>query len=379
MIATQLRRQIGFFALALFFFLSFLSASESRNPSQQMALAEHALASGATEEALHHFEQVVKNHPFSSQAAEAQFQIAELLLRKGNDNAAFKAYTTLLKKYPQTPHFQEAVAGQINIANAYLKGKKVKFLGIPLFTDLERSEEMYESILANAPYSKYGALTQFNLALSLERQGKTAEAIAAYQRLIDKYPTSPICDSALYQIGYVYMSLGTREGSQDLSALKESQHNFEDFLLQYPNSEKSNQASENIQSLVTRESKDLLRIARFYDFSKNYKSSAIYYRQVIEKYPQTSSASIAKTRLSELKSSVGEEALHVGEKTPLSGSQMAMRRNMEVEVETKALSTYSGPPEEEITPHPQETPVPQMRTTFSDLTPASSPKNPPSP
>lgn len=360
--------------LNLFLFLSVASlvaaSSEVETSSTvETATAEELASSNRLEQAIHEYQQVVRNHPFSKKAADAQFQVAQLLKKKGDYNGAFKAYTYLLKKYPETSHFEEAVAEQIKIANAYLQGRKIKVLGVPAFSAVERSQEMYETVLSNAPYSKYAALTQFNLGLSLERQGKTTEAVAAYQRLIDKYPTSSICDDALYQIGYVYMSLGMGKSSQDLSALKEGQNNFEDFLIQYPNSEKLLQARDNINAMMTRESTDTLRIARFYDFSKDYKASAVYYNEVIRKFPQTSNAAIAKARLAELKSEVGEDALRSGQQNPISGNQMAFRRKMQVQVETTALSTYDGPPKKEIVPHATSTPLPEMRTNFKEIQP----------
>ncbi|MDH4469550.1 MAG: outer membrane protein assembly factor BamD [Verrucomicrobiae bacterium] len=360
-------------------FLLGASAAEDTSSNSEASIAEELVASNQLDSAIHQYQLIVKNHPFSKDAADAQFQTAQLLVKKGDYNGAFKAYTYLLKKYPETPHFEEAVAEQIKIANSYLQGRKIKIFGIPAFTALERAQEMYETVLANAPYSKYAALTQFNLGLALERQGKTTEAIAAYQKLIDKYPTSNICDHALYQIGYVYMSLGMQGHSQDLSALKEGENNFEDFLIQYPNNEKLLQARDNIDAMVVRECTDTLRIARFYDFSKDYKSSAIYYNEVIRKYPQTPNALIAKARLAEIKNEVGEDALRIGQQTPISGAQMALRRKMQVQVETTALATYDGPPKKEIMPHSDTTPLPQMRTNFKEVTPSSAPTHSSSP
>ena len=335
----------------------------------ELAVAHELAASNNIDKAIHEYQLIVKSHPFSKKAAEAQFQVAQLLQQQGNLMGSFKAYTTLLKKYPETPHFEAAVAEQIKIANTYLQGKKIKIFGIPAFSAVERSQEMYETILSTAPYSKYAALTQFNLGLSMERQGKSTEAIAAYQKLIDKYPTSSICDDALYQVGYVYMSLGMVGKSQDLSALKEAQNNFEDFLIQYPNSEKTLQARDNMKLMLNREGIDTLRIARFYDFSKDYKASSVYYNEVIRKFPQTKDASIAKARLAELKSEVGAEALRFGSQAPLSGEQAAVRRKLQGQVETTALSNYDGPPKKEIAPSDSSTPRPEMRTNFKEVQP----------
>lgn len=366
-------RLFALLLLNFFFIISSISlfAKDTEvdpSSSSELAAANELASSNQLDQAITAYRQVVKSHPFSKNAAVAQFQVAQLLYQKGDYNNSFKAYTYLLKKYPETSHFEEAVAEQIKIANSYLQGrKKINFIGMPLFSGVERSQEMYETILATAPYSKYAGLTQFNLALSLERQGKAMEAIAAYQKLIDKYPTSSICDDALYQIGYVYMSLGMTGHSQDLSALKEAQNNFDDFLIQYPNSEKMLQAQDNMKTMLNRESGDTLRIARFYDFSKDYRSAAVYYNEVIRKFPQTTDASISKARLAELKSEFGEEALRFGQH-PVAGNQIALRRRLQSHVETAALPTYDGPPKKEITNEPSSS-KPEMRTDFKEVQP----------
>ena len=188
--------------------------------ADHLAAADALVSSGDNEKAITTYRFIAKTYPKSKEAPEAQFKLAKQLNNKGQLDSAFKEYETLLKKYPQTPNFEESVADQINIANAYLKGLKVKFLGIPMVSSMERAEEMYTAILKVSPYSKHAAITQFNLGLALQKQGKAQEAIAAYQKVLDKYPNSSACDSAAYQVGYVYQQLGMTGKSQDLSALK---------------------------------------------------------------------------------------------------------------------------------------------------------------
>ncbi len=335
--------------------------------SVEFTAAQEMVASGKIEEAIHQYRQLVRAYPFSKNAAEAQFQIAQLLQKKGDFDGSFKEYTRLLNKYPDTPHFENAVAEQVLIANAYLKGRKVKVFGIPAYASMEKAEEMYQAILNAAPYSKYAPLVQFNLGLSLERQGKGNEAVAAYQKLIDKYPNSSVSNIALYQIGYVYMRIGMAGRSQDLSALKEAQNNFEDFLVQYPNDEKSFQANDNMKAMTNRESQDIMRIARFYDFSKNYQASALYYNEVIRRFSQTAEASEAKTRLAELKDLVGEDALRSGQQKPLSGEQLAFRRKMQAQVEATGLANYDGPSKNLIKGKELQMKVPEMKTSVKEV------------
>lgn len=339
------------------------------SPADQFAAAEQFADSGDYEKAIAGYKNIVRNAPKSSEAPKAQFALAQAMQKKGDLDGAFKAYQFLLQRYPQTPKFEESVAEQINIANAFLKGARVKVLGIPTVPSMEKAEEMYTSILKVSPYSKHAPITQFNLGLAMEKQGKAQEAIAAYQKLLDKYPNSSACDDAQYQIAYVYQRLGMTGKSQDLSALKESQNNYQDFLIQYPNSEKTQQAGENMKRMISKESADTLRIARFYDFSKDFKAASIYYNDVISRFPQSTEATASKTRLDELKALYGEDALRVGQERPETGERLAERRRLQAQVESSALATYNGPDRKQIVGEELPAPRPEMRGDIKDIKP----------
>jgi outer membrane protein assembly factor BamD len=345
------------------------SGTDAALTAQQLADADDLANTGQVDKAVDTYRFIAKKYPKSKEAPEAQFRMAKQLQKKGDFEAAFDAYQEMLKKHPETPHFEDSVVEQINIANAFLNGRKVKFLGIKISPSMEKAEEMYNAILKVAPYSKHAAVTQFNLGLAIEKQGRAQEAIAAYQKVIDKYPNSSACSSAAYQVGYVYQRLGMTGRSQDLSALKESQNNYQDFLLQYPNSEKVQQAGENMKQMVSREGADTLRIARFYDFSKDYKAASIYYNDVIRRFPQSEDAAAAKTRIDELKALYGEDALRVGQDRPENGERVAERRRLQAQVETTALANYNGPPKKDIVPEELPMPQPQMKGDMSDAKP----------
>jgi outer membrane protein assembly factor BamD len=322
------------------------------------------------------YKRFLKTYPGSRFAPKAQLQIADLLLLQGKWSAAFDAYQKLITSYPNTPEFEGAVARQVLIANSYLDLSRIRVLGysVPVpyvtITGAERAQKMYEAILKNAPYSIYAPITQFNLGLAFERQKAIKHARDAYQKVLDKYPNSDVCDDALYQIAYIYMRLGLTSSSQDLSALVLSKETFEDFLLQYPKSEKAPQARDNLATIGRTEAGNLLDIAQYYDWSKNYKAAIVYYNDIIRKQPKSADAETAKARIEELRSQFGDDILRVGSERAESGEKLAIRRRLQAQVETSALADYSGPPKREIVP--EELPVvkqPRLRTETRDVQP----------
>ena len=336
------------------------------------ALYSAALAldeEGRSSSAITAYKRAIKKYPFAKQAGPAQFRVAELLEATGDSSRAFDAYQFLLQRYPDTPNFEQAVAAQVTIANKYLAGKPQKFFGVPIGNSAERAQEMYTAIVANAPYSKFAPVAQFNLGLSYEKQSLPFDAIKAYQTLIDSYPTSDVNDDALYQIGFVYMRVGFGSGSQDMSALVSAKNTFDDFLIEFPNSEKAPQARENLEQLDGKQSADIIRIAEFYEFSKDLKAAVIYYNDVIRRAPNTEDATLAKARIEELRAKYGDEALRTGPESAESGEKMALRRRLQAQVETSALADYSGPPTRLIVPDELPASAPRMRTSVDDVRP----------
>jgi outer membrane protein assembly factor BamD len=336
--------------------------------------AEDLYAAKNYEGALIAYKRFLKTYPRSNLASKAQLQVADLLLIQGRWSAAFDAYQKLITTYPNTPEFEGAVARQVLIANSYLDLSRIMVLGysvpVPGITGAERAQKMYEAILKNAPFSIYAPIVQFNLGLAFERLKAIKQARDAYQRVLDKYPNSDVCDDALYQIAYIYMRLGLTSSSQDLSALVLSKETFEDFLLQYPKSEKAPQARDNLATIGRTEAGNLLDIAQYYDWSKNYKAAIVYYNDIIRKQPKSADAETAKTRIEELRSQFGDDILRVGSERAESGEKLALRRRLQAQVETSALSDYNGPPKREIVP--DELPVvkqPRLRTEGRDVQP----------
>ncbi len=333
-------------------------------------LANDYYENGAIAQAMAAYRAFIKNYPSSPMASKAQYRVAEILELQGNLSKAFDAYQTLVTRYPDTPEFETAISQQILIANKYLQGRRMQIAGISIIPGAERAQTMYEQILKNAPYSKNAAVTQFNLGLAHEKQGNANEARRAYQTVLDNYASSTVADDALYQIAYLYMRSGLTGGSEDLSSLVLAKETFEDFLLQFPDSEKVAQAQDNLKTIGDREAGDIMAIAEYYDWSKNYRAAVIYYNDVIRRQPGSADAETARNRVQVLRSDFGDDALRVGAERAESGEKAAVRRRLQAQVESSALSDYSGPSRRDLVP--DELPIARpsrLRTNVRDVQP----------
>jgi outer membrane protein assembly factor BamD len=334
------------------------TASYNEEAAGYFQQAQEWEASGETKRAISVYRTLVRNYPLAPSASAAQFRLGELYDSLGNSKRAFDAFQSLLENYPQSREFDRAVEAQVAIADAAMDREHY-----------DRAADMYTSIVATAPYARFAPSVQFKLGQAYESQKEYDKAIEAYQVVLDRYPGSGVAPDALYQIGYVQFT--EAEGrSQDLSAAIDAKNTFEDFLLEFPQSEKAAQARENLSVMSNREAFDLLSIAKFYDRNSEYRAAVVYYSDLVRRQPGTPDAEIATARIEEIRATVGEDELRAGTERAETGARAAMRRRLQNQVQTSSLSNYAGPPVSTIKP-PEELPAPrpQLRTSANDMRP----------
>jgi len=77
---------------------------------------------------------------------------------------------------------------QLDIANMYLGGKWFRLWGtIPLYPSMEKTADMYEKVIKNAPYSDVAPQAQMNMGAAYEKRKDFPAAVKAYERASDRY------------------------------------------------------------------------------------------------------------------------------------------------------------------------------------------------
>jgi len=346
------------------------SGTLEKSASEQLHKAQEIEAEGSLSKAIGAYRALLRAFPSSGACSQAQFKIAELQERIHEPERAYASYAKYISSYPKGKEFDTVVERQFGIAKAFLDGERRKLFGMKTFPSMEKAQKMFEEIVKNAPYSKQAPLAQFNIGMALEKQGQYAEAIAAYQLAVDKYPNDDVAGDAQYQIGYVQMHL-VENGSNDQAARVKARDAFEDFTVRYPQSEKLPQARENITKLSGTSLKKSLEVARFYEKTDNLKAAVIYYNEVIQSGKGSPEAAAAQKAINRMKQNVGEDALRSGPEKAETGGKVQESRKMQAQVDTASRSDYVGPPAPAA---PEETAPakPQLRTPDQAATPEPS-------
>jgi outer membrane protein assembly factor BamD len=313
-------------------------------------LAQTAEKEGNLKRAIRAYRILVQRHPKDALAPGALFRAAELQEQTHNYIVAAQWFSALVEKYPSSPHFEEAIEAQFRIGQMYLAGKKLKFLGIPLASSMDRAVEVFAEVVRTAPYGKYTARAQFDIGLAREKQGLNDAALQAYEAVVEKFPDEPVAADAQYQIGYIWFT-AARTGTKDSAAMTNAKIAFQDFLFRYPNSEKVAQTRANLQLLERKQTATSFNVAKFYDKQKNYRAAVIYYNEVIRQEPGSTESERAKKRIDQLRAKFGEAVLQ-----PLVAAADASKKKSAHEGQTaKSGSAMRGSSNDEAPLPPPET------------------------
>jgi outer membrane protein assembly factor BamD len=324
-----------------------------KNAQDQFDLGQRYEQRGDWAHAGASYRMVVRRFPRADIAPAALFNSGRMYEKQGKLEKAFHDYQTIVERYPRSENFEPALEAEYTIAKAYLDGKRVDVYGVPTLPSMAKAEEMFKKIVTNGPFSKIAPLAQFGIGQALEKSGSITSAVTAYQQVVDRYPNSDVAADAMYQIGYVYLQASRATGYDETAAVR-AQEAFEDFLVKFPNSHKAAQAQDNLKTLQGRKSNDAFNIARFYDKQHNYKAAYVYYNEVLQQQPESQQANRAKTRMDQIRTKMGDEALKIGTENPETGQTQAERRRLQAQVDTTSRPDFVGPP----APSPTPTPTP---------------------
>ena len=280
----------------------------SGNAAEIYQTAQTAEKENNLKRAIRAYKTLVKRHPKEALAPTALFRAAQLQEQTHQYTPAADSYLQLVEKYASSAHFDEAIEGQFRVGEIFLNGKKLKVLGIPVASALDRAVTIFANVVRTAPYGRYTARAQFDIGMAREKQGANDAAIQAYQAVVDKFPNEPIAVDAQYQIGYIWFT-AAQLGTNDAAAAGNAKTAFQDFLFHYPKSEKAAQARKDLDILEHKQTNNSFKVAKFYDKQKYYRAAVIYYNEVIRQQPGSEESNQAKKRIDQLRAKLGDAVL----------------------------------------------------------------------
>lgn len=262
--------------------------------------AKQADDGGESARAIKYYNQMATRYPFAPSAAQARFRQAQLLEKTGQREKAFDAYGQYLDRFQGTGLYSAALARQAAIAHAAAAGDlKSSFLGIKTRLSLEKTVAMLGKVRDHAPKSPTASKAQFEIGNLYQERRKAKEAIAAYRQLVRDQPDSPDAPEALFRVGLILMQ-DAALGNQNQANVDLSRETFNDYLIQYPNHSRNEEARKLLGYLDGRDLQRSFDIAEFYLKTGKPESAKVYYRDIVKRSGSGAQHDSAKARLKEL-------------------------------------------------------------------------------
>jgi len=225
------------------------------------------------------------------------FMEAEVLLAGGKLTKAVKQYDDFLDKYPISPLKDAALNRQFEVATEFLAGRKKTILmvfRVSAFDDGVKIMEKISDRTGTAVIAKNALLT---VAHSYEKRKQYNEAYLKWSEISTRWPTGQIAKDALLAMAknkYAAFRGPVYDGSSLISA----KTYYENFKLRYPE-----EAQElKVDDILTRISEQLaeknLLIAKYYDRTGSAGPANMYYQMVVDNWPNTKAAQMAKEKIS---------------------------------------------------------------------------------
>ena len=275
------------------------------------------------DQALKIYQDFAKQNPDDFHKAEAQYKSGEMLEHLTKYWDAYKTYKKLVEESTANQYWDLAIERMFAIGNVYLAGQHQMMWKIPMPADMNKVVEIYQTIIRAAPFGAYAPLATFSCGLAREKQKKWPEAVKFYEEVMDKYPKNDLIDDAQYQIGFVWMK-AAREPEYDQTAAQKGIEAFQDYLVRFKRSDKTEQAAENVAMLQQRLSGGSLSVAKFYEKSGNYTAALVYYNEVITQTPDSAQGQEARQRKRVLEDLISETK---ATPTPADQKKISFRSN----------------------------------------------------
>lgn len=252
------------------------------------------------EQAEERFREVVDKYPNARVAPEALYRLGAIYEEQGDYLKAFKQYKRLVESYPQSDRFSEVIEREYRIGNLFLSGKKAKIAGLEILPSLPRAVEVFQHITKFAPYSDYGDKAQFQLGLAYKKWNHFADAVTAFQAVVDQYPQSDLVSQARYQLAETSFKRSASE-FRDQRVLDDAAKQVDRFMTRYPDAETAEQAAKIRQVIDEKNAEKNYRVGLYYEKENYLESAVIYYSDVAERYPQTKWGQKSEEKLKALK------------------------------------------------------------------------------
>ncbi len=238
-----------------------------------------------------------------SAKAEAVVKAAECYEKAGLFYEQFKCIERLIRSYPHRIDFSALVDKEFAIADKFHAGHRdpefYSLRWVPWLTSSDKSPEIYEKAVANAPFSKYSAQALLRLAKQKTAAEQFEDALTFFRKIIKDHPTSKSAEYAYLNMIMLLSSLA-KHGDGDGRLTYETIDLSNDYIEKYPKSKELEWVKKKLIITQNNAAKRLYNIAKYYKRYNREDAAKDYLEEILQRYNTTQTVIKAEDMLSSI-------------------------------------------------------------------------------
>ncbi len=233
-----------------------------QGPEHQWERIEDALGAGRTRRAIRRANQLVRAWPDDNLAPKAQRLIGDVYIERGNPEAAFDAYQTLINAYAGQFEYQEILDLQLELAEE-VQNRVIRAV-FTRYTQPQDAIPLYSQLITNAPHADITPELMFRIGAIFLEKRKPREAIEEFNLMEERFPDSEFAMKSAWHRAQAFERL-TKRFPTDASTTLSAWQAYVYFVNTYPQAEFAPEARERMRHFYNQAAENQYRLAVFYE------------------------------------------------------------------------------------------------------------------
>jgi outer membrane protein assembly factor BamD (BamD/ComL family) len=226
------------------------------------------------------------------------FMKAEMLFCQGKYTRAVRSYDKFLAAFPTSELYEAALDREFAIATAFLGGQKKRVLGVFNMSRYAEGVKVMEKISDRAGTAPIAVKAAVAVAESYEKRGRFNEAYLKWSEISSRWPMGQTGKDALLSMARCKHA-AYRGPRFDVSNLISAKSYYENFKLRHPQEASEIGVDKILKEIEEQSAYKEFNTGEYYRRTGNKQSANLYYHRVVNNWPQSTAAEMAKMAMKE--------------------------------------------------------------------------------
>lgn len=268
-------------------------------PAGRLAGIRADLERGRNRRAIQAVEQLLREHPDAPQAEEAMHLAGRAAMQRGRYYDAYEWFERQLRSYPDGQLADRALVREMEIAEAFLQGRKRVVLGFLRLPARAEGVEILRRVAEHAPGSELADRALLRIGDYHFERGEYVQAVDAYDEYRVLFGQGERASHAALQAARaVFRSF--KGLAWDVTPLVEAEQRLRAFRQRWPLRAREADVGALLARIDQLRAEKLLQTAGFYRRVSRPRAARFYCRQVARAYPDSDAADRARAVMERL-------------------------------------------------------------------------------